>query len=86
VQDGTSHQRHPDEPGQLSERDLWVLAYNPEVGAIFRCRRCRNIHLSLGPMRFQVVPETFMALVDLFMRSAAAFEVMLETQWEERCE
>jgi hypothetical protein len=65
-------------PGFPSEH--WILAHNPEVGVIYRCNRCRNIHLSLGPAHLQVVPETFLALVDLFLRGAANFELMLEAQ------
>jgi len=64
----------------------WILAHNPEVGMIFRCNRCNNIHTSLGLAHIEVVPETFQALVDLFLRGASNFELMLEAGSANKCE
>jgi hypothetical protein len=58
----------------------WMLAYEPEVGSIFRCHECRNIHLTLGPASIQVTPQTFLSVVDLFERSASAFAALTEAE------
>ncbi|BDC49067.1 hypothetical protein F183_A13830 [Bryobacterales bacterium F-183] len=69
------------------EPQPWILAHNPEVGAIFRCCECSNIHLALGPANLQVTPQTFLAVVEMFQRAASNFELMLETEGDtEPCE
>lgn len=70
----------PHDTPALVEPQPWMLAYNEEVGSIFRCHQCRNVHLTLGPANIQVTPQTFLAVVDLFQRAASNFELMLDAE------
>jgi hypothetical protein len=70
---------------QHAQGAAWPLAYNPQIGSIFRCPDCASIHIVLGATNLQVSPQTFLEVVDLVARAAANFELMLEAQQEDRC-
>lgn len=69
-------------PPQSGSGEPQILGHHPEIGTIFLCHKCDQVHVALGHTHLQMEPEAFRAVVGMMERAASNFELMLEADRE----
>lgn len=67
-------------PSTEKEARGYLLAADPALGAVFVCDHCKLVHIDLGDVHFKTCLEGFQALVVMFSRAAANYEMWTEAQ------
>lgn len=62
----------------------WVLALQPDCGSVFRCGSREQIHIQLGDAHVETDALGFQSIVNMMLRAAANFEVMLQMDGSNR--
>jgi hypothetical protein len=59
-----------------------ILGHHPDIGTIFLCHKCDQVHVALGHTHLQMEPDAFRTVAGMIERATSNFELMLEADRE----